>query len=246
MQLLSRALKRVAFCAGTAGIALALAAAGVQPASATTVLAAHAVAATADGPPTESGSVPVGTGPVPSATFLNFPVSDRVSLQVNVGSGDALLTTSDMTLPGTTQAIQDAAAKYVDEQKTADNKVAALEKLLLPLARLVIGLTAILAHGVATHLHPMGVVNQPVEDAIGQRRIADLFVPSGHWQLRCENQRTDLIAVFTDLPEVAPFRFGQRCHDPIVDHENINPAQTCEQIAEASVGAGQAPQPDPG
>jgi RHS repeat-associated protein len=57
------------------------------------------VATTADGPPTESGSVPVGTGPVPSATFLNFPVSDRVSLQVNVGSGDALLTTSDLTLP---------------------------------------------------------------------------------------------------------------------------------------------------
>ena len=44
-------------------------------------------------------SVPVGTGPVPSATFLSFPVSDRVSLQVNVGSGNALLTTSDLTLP---------------------------------------------------------------------------------------------------------------------------------------------------
>jgi RHS repeat-associated protein len=44
-------------------------------------------------------AVPVGTGPVPSATFLSFPVSDKVSLQVNVGSGNALLTTSDITLP---------------------------------------------------------------------------------------------------------------------------------------------------
>jgi len=44
-------------------------------------------------------SVPVGTGPVSSATFLSFPVSDKVSLQVNAGSGNALVTTSDLTLP---------------------------------------------------------------------------------------------------------------------------------------------------
>jgi RHS repeat-associated protein len=44
-------------------------------------------------------SVPVGTGPVSSGTFLGFPISDKVSLQVNVGSGNALLTTSDITLP---------------------------------------------------------------------------------------------------------------------------------------------------
>jgi RHS repeat-associated protein len=46
-------------------------------------------------------SVPVGTGPVSSGTFLSFPISDKVSLQVNVGSGNALLTTSDITLPET-------------------------------------------------------------------------------------------------------------------------------------------------
>ena len=44
-------------------------------------------------------TVPVGTGPVSNATFLSFPISDKVSLQVNVGSGNALLTTSDITLP---------------------------------------------------------------------------------------------------------------------------------------------------
>ena len=44
-------------------------------------------------------TVPVGTGPVSSATSLSFPVSGKVSLQVNVGSGNALVTTSDITLP---------------------------------------------------------------------------------------------------------------------------------------------------
>jgi RHS repeat-associated protein len=44
-------------------------------------------------------SVPIGTGPVPNATLLSFPISDKVSLQVNVGSGNALVTTSDITVP---------------------------------------------------------------------------------------------------------------------------------------------------
>jgi RHS repeat-associated protein len=44
-------------------------------------------------------SIPVGSGPVPSATFRSFGISDKVSLRVNVGSGDALLTTTDTTVP---------------------------------------------------------------------------------------------------------------------------------------------------
>jgi hypothetical protein len=39
-------------------------------------------------------------------------------------------------------------------------------------------LPAILAHGIATHLDPVGVVNEPIEDTIGQRRITDLFAPA--------------------------------------------------------------------
>jgi hypothetical protein len=30
----------------------------------------------------------------------------------------------------------------------------------------------------------MGVMYEPVEDAVGQRWIAYLFVPAGDWQLR--------------------------------------------------------------
>ena len=36
---------------------------------------------------------------MPNATQLRFPISDKVALQVNVGSGNALITTSDLTLP---------------------------------------------------------------------------------------------------------------------------------------------------
>ena len=43
-------------------------------------------------------------------------------------------------------------------------------------------------------LYTVGVVNQPIEDA-GYCRVADLFVPAGHRQLRRENQRAHLIAM---------------------------------------------------
>jgi hypothetical protein len=83
----------------------------------------------------------------------------------------------------------------------------------------------------------MGVVNQPVKDAVGHGRIANLLVPACYRQLRRENQRVDLMAVLTNLPEVPTLWFRQRCHGPIVDHQHINLAQSRQQIVETSVGA---------
>jgi len=37
---------------------------------------------------------------------------------------------------------------------------------------------AILTHRISPHLDAMGVVHEPVEDAVGQRGIAYLFVPA--------------------------------------------------------------------
>jgi RHS repeat-associated protein len=48
---------------------------------------------------TAGTTVPIGSGPVRNGTFLPFSVSDSVSLGVNAGSGNALVTTSDMTIP---------------------------------------------------------------------------------------------------------------------------------------------------
>jgi hypothetical protein len=40
-----------------------------------------------------------------------------------------------------------------------------------------VGLPPVLTHRIATHLNTMGVVHQPVQGAIGQRGVANLFVP---------------------------------------------------------------------
>ena len=71
----------------------------------------------------------------------------------------------------------------------------------------------------------MGVVDQSVEDAISQRRFADLLVPAGDWQLRSEDGRAHLVAVLADLPEITALGFRQRSHRPVVDYQDIDPAE---------------------
>jgi hypothetical protein len=45
----------------------------------------------------------------------------------------------------------------------------------------VLGFSTVLTHRIATHLDAVGVVDQPVEVAVRQRRITDLFVPVGQF-----------------------------------------------------------------
>ncbi len=48
-----------------------------------------------------------------------------------------------------------------------------------------------LSHGLATHLDAIGVVHQPVEDTVGDSRVADLRVPLGTGS--CEVSTVELV-----------------------------------------------------
>jgi RHS repeat-associated protein len=45
-------------------------------------------------------SVPKGVGPVNNGTFLTYQLADRLQVKVNVASGDVLVCSADLTLPG--------------------------------------------------------------------------------------------------------------------------------------------------
>src|SRR4051812_49116947 len=45
-------------------------------------------------------SVPAGTGSARGATFASFPLTDRTIARVDVGSGNLLLESTDLVLPG--------------------------------------------------------------------------------------------------------------------------------------------------
>ncbi|HEY2638801.1 MAG TPA: RHS repeat-associated core domain-containing protein [Streptosporangiaceae bacterium] len=45
-------------------------------------------------------NLPAGTGPIPGGTFLKFSLTDRLQAQVNVGSGNLLVRSTDLVLAG--------------------------------------------------------------------------------------------------------------------------------------------------
>ncbi len=53
-----------------------------------------------------------------------------------------------------------------------------LELVLAIACELRARFSAAIAHRISAHLNAVGVVNEPVEDAVGQRGIADLLVPT--------------------------------------------------------------------
>jgi YD repeat-containing protein len=64
------------------------------------VTAVGCLAAVAIRPAAAATSLPVGTGPVPGGSFLTFNLTDRLQALVNVGSGNLLVRSSDLVLPG--------------------------------------------------------------------------------------------------------------------------------------------------
>ncbi len=75
----------------------------------------------------------------------------------------------------------------------------------------------------------MGVVHQPIEDAVGQGRVADLLVPLGHGQLTGEDRRAHLTAILTDFQEVAALGVGQGRHRPIVHRQHVHSREASEE-----------------
>ncbi len=63
-----------------------------------------------------------------------------------------------------------------------------------------------LTHALAGKGQPVRVVDEAVQDGIGQGRIADRFVPVLHRELTGNDRGAAAVAVFEDFQQVAPFR----------------------------------------
>jgi len=66
----------------------------------TCALVATGVAAVAVAPSAAATSLPTGVGPVPGGTLLTYNLTDRLQALINVGSGNLLIRSSDLALPG--------------------------------------------------------------------------------------------------------------------------------------------------
>ena len=79
---------------------------------------------------------------------------------------------------------------------------------------LVARLPPIPPHGITSHLDAMRILSQPAQDAISQRRIADLFVPARDRYLRGEDRRTHMVAPVPASALKKPERAALRIASP--------------------------------
>ena len=62
---------------------------------------------------------------------------------------------------------------------------------------------SLLAQALAAQFDAVGVVDDPIEDGVGQGGIADEFVPAIDRKLAGDDQRAGVVAVLDDLQQVA-------------------------------------------
>ena len=60
-----------------------------------------------------------------------------------------------------------------------------------------------LAKALATQFDAVGVVDDPIEDGVGQGGIADKFVPAIDRKLTGDDQRAGAVAILDDLQQIA-------------------------------------------
>ena len=93
------------------------------------------------------------------------------------------------------------------------------------------------AHGLTLHRDLVCPVDQPIEDAIGQGRIADRVVPAFDRQLARDDGRSSAVAVFQDLEEVSPILSTELGQPPIVEDQQIDSSESLEELLVGTIAA---------
>jgi hypothetical protein len=84
----------------------------------------------------------------------------------------------------------------------------------------------------------VSIVNEPIQDAVGDSGITDLIVPLSDRHLAGEDRGACRVAVVTDFQKVTALTVGQWSHGPIIDQEDVDAGNPVQQLAKAAVGAG--------
>jgi len=86
----------------------------------------------------------------------------------------------------------------------------------------------------------MGVVDQPVQDGVGQGRVADLFVPEFQGQLAGHQGGLESMPVFEDFQEIMALVPTQGSKAVIIEHQQVCLGHGGQQLEVAAVTPGQA------
>ena len=96
-----------------------------------------------------------------------------------------------------------------------------------------------LAHGWPVQFQPIGIVDDAIEDGVGEGRLADDIVPLVEGKLAGDERRAVAIAILDDLHQIAPLVGGEPVRSPVVEDQQIGLDQRAEQAREATVTMGE-------
>jgi hypothetical protein len=85
----------------------------------------------------------------------------------------------------------------------------------------------------------VGVVDEAVEDGVGDGGIGDDLVPVLDRHLAGDDGRSPLVTIIDDFEEIAALLAGERGEAPIIEDEQVDPRQHLEEPRIASVAAGE-------
>jgi len=95
------------------------------------------------------------------------------------------------------------------------------------------------AHAVTLEREAVSVVDQAIEDGVGDGRIGDDLVPLLDRHLAGDHGRTALMAVIDHFEKIAALLAGERGESPVIEDEKIDARERLEQASIASVATGE-------
>jgi hypothetical protein len=96
-----------------------------------------------------------------------------------------------------------------------------------------------LSHAVSLEDEAVGVVDEAVEDGVGDGGVGDDLMPMIDRHLTGEDGRSALVAIIDDFEEITTLLSGERGEAPVVEDEQVDPRQHLEEPCIASVTAGE-------
>jgi hypothetical protein len=94
---------------------------------------------------------------------------------------------------------------------------------------------ALLAQAVAAELQTMSVVDDAVEDGVGQGRFADQVMPFVDRDLAGDQRGAAAVTVFDDFEHVVAVLGPERLEAPIIEDQQFDPAEGAHQARIAAV-----------
>jgi hypothetical protein len=86
------------------------------------------------------------------------------------------------------------------------------------------------------HPQSLGVVDEAIEDGVGDGGVGDDLMPMLDRHLAGDDGRSALVAIIDEFEEIATLLAGERGEAPITEDEQVDPRQHLEEPRIASVG----------